>query len=359
MTMLPPSRTWGSAACSAKKAPLRLTPCTLSQNSSVTSGTAAKPPIPAFTNSTSMPPSCSAMRASAARLSATELMSERTASMPLAAATCASVASLRPVIATRAPSAWNALAAARPMPLLPPSTTTLWPAKRMGSEHPVGIGRLFRHWLGHVPVLCDLAVLDAQDVDHRKSAIARCELGMRVHGNEIAVRDDALDRIDRIRMVAEEGLEEGDRRVATRRRERIVLNVARLHPGLECRAHLLLDVELIDESGDNLLGLQAALGRMGKPGGQAQRRCQQDDGRAHASLPGTIAVCRRQIQISRTRRKTSMALASGLAQGTPTRRPPRRLIWRPAATGQPSPAATRARRRRRTARRLMSAGEST
>src|SRR5438046_5841417 len=55
------------------------------------------------------------------------------------------IASFRPVIATRAPSAWNALAAARPMPLLPPSTTTLLPAKRMGSEHSVGIGRSEEH----------------------------------------------------------------------------------------------------------------------------------------------------------------------------------------------------------------------
>jgi len=52
-----------------------------------------------------------------------------------------------------------------------------------------------------------------------------------------------------------------------------------------------------------------------------------------------------------------MALAVGPAQGTPMHRPPRRLIWRPAATRQPSPAATRARVRRRTARRLMSGGE--
>ena len=45
------------------------------------------------------------MRPMAARLSATELMSERTASIPLAAATAASVCSSRPVMATRPPSA--------------------------------------------------------------------------------------------------------------------------------------------------------------------------------------------------------------------------------------------------------------
>src|SRR5204863_3604682 len=166
------------------------------------------------------------------------------------------IASFRPVIATRAPSAWNALAAARPNPLLPPSTSTLWPEKRVASEHAVVIGRLLGHRLGHVPVLCDLAVLDAQDVDDRKPAIAGRECRLRVHDHQITVRDDSLDRIGRVRMGAEEGFEEGDRRVAPRRGERIVLNVARLHPGLECRAHLLLDVELIDESGDNLLGLQ-------------------------------------------------------------------------------------------------------
>src|SRR5438874_5940559 len=311
MTMLPPSRRWGSAACTAKNAPRKLTPCTLSQNSSVTSCTAAKPPTPAFTCSTSMPPSRSAMRASAARLSATEPMSERTASMPLSAATCASVASLRPVIATRAPSAWNPRAAARPMPLLPPSTTTVLPAKRMASEHAVGIGRLLRDRLGHVPVLGDLAVLDTQDVDDRKPAISGRELRMRVHDHEITLRDDPLDGIVGVRMIPEEGLEEGDRRIATRRGERIVLNVAGLHPGLECRAHLLLDVKLVHEFGDHLLGLQAALVRMGKPGGQGQRRGEQDDGQAHAGLLGgvgreaSIAFCRQCIQISRNREESS------------------------------------------------------
>src|SRR5213082_2490203 len=288
MTMLPPSRRWGSAACTAKKAPRRFTPCTLSQNSSVTSCTAAKPPTPAFTCSTSMPPSCPAMRASAVRLSATESMSERTASMPLCAATCASVASSRPVIATRAPSAWNARAAARPMPLLPPSTTTVLPAKRMASEHPVGIGRLLWDRLGHVPVLGDLAVLDAHDVDDRKPAIPGLELRMRVHDHEITLRDDPLDGIVGVRMIPVKGLEEGDRRFAAGRRQRIVLNVAGLHPGLECRAYLLSDVELVHESGDHLLGFQAALVRMGRPGGKSQRRGEQDDGRAHAGLLGGV-----------------------------------------------------------------------
>src|SRR5438445_11062133 len=71
------------------------------------------------------------------------------------------------------------------MPLLPPSTTTVLPAKRMASEHAVGIGRLLRDRLGHVPVLGDPAVLDAQYVHDRKPAIPGRELRMRVHDHEI------------------------------------------------------------------------------------------------------------------------------------------------------------------------------
>src|ERR1700704_4662704 len=280
MTMLPPSRRCGNAACTAKKAPLRLTPCTLSQNSSVTSGTLAKPPTPAFTNSTSMPPSCSAMRPIAARVSATELMSERTASMALAAATCASVCLLRPVVETRGPQQGRCRCCRRARPRS---------CLRIASEHPVGVGRLLRHRLGHVPVLCDLAVLDAQDVNDRKSALARGKPGMRVHGHEIAVRDDALDRIDRVRMAPEEGREERDRRVATRRGERIVLNVAGLHPGLERLAHPLLEVELGHELRDHLLRLEPALIRVGERGCKGQRRSKQDQRSAHTSLPSARA----------------------------------------------------------------------
>src|SRR2546429_1664396 len=82
------------------------------------------------------------------------------------------------------------------MPLLPPSTTTVLPAKRMASEHAVGIGRLLRDRLGHVPVLGDLAVLDTQDVDDRKPAISGRELRMRVHDHEITLRDRKSTRLN-------------------------------------------------------------------------------------------------------------------------------------------------------------------
>ena len=48
----------------------------------------------------------------------------------MAALACSSAAASRPVITTRAPSAANALAAARPMPLLPPVTRTVLLVKR-------------------------------------------------------------------------------------------------------------------------------------------------------------------------------------------------------------------------------------
>ncbi len=53
-------------------------------------------------------------------------MSERiaSASAPICSRAAASVCASRPVMTTRAPSAAKASAAARPMPLLPPNTST-------------------------------------------------------------------------------------------------------------------------------------------------------------------------------------------------------------------------------------------
>src|SRR5437588_12273857 len=96
------------------------------------------------------------------------------------------------------------------MPLLPPSTTTVLPAKRMASEHAVGIGRLLRDRLGHVPVLGDLAVPDAQDVHDRKPATPGREFRMRVHDHEITLRDDTLDGIVGVRLISKKGLKEDD-----------------------------------------------------------------------------------------------------------------------------------------------------
>src|SRR5579859_28743 len=233
-----------------------------SQKSSVTSAMAEKPPMPAFTHNTSIPPNSAAMRVMAALLSPGLPMSARIASMPVAAA-AASVAWLRPVIATRAPSLTKACAAARPIPLFPPNTAAVFPANLTALEHPVGIGGLLGNRLHHVPVLHHLAALDPQDIDHGDAAIAGSKPAMRMHGDEVSVRDDPRNVIVNVRMLRKEGLEEVDRCLAAGRRHGVVLDVARIDPGFEGLAHLLIDIELGHEAGDDLFGLQAALGRPG------------------------------------------------------------------------------------------------
>src|SRR5579875_1157743 len=115
----------GRAFWTVKKTPFRFTAITRSQSSSETRSIGRNAPTPAFTNSTSMRPSCARTSRMSASISARLDVSERMASAPaIDEAAWRSVAVSRPVMTTRAPSAAKACAEARPMPLLPPVTTT-------------------------------------------------------------------------------------------------------------------------------------------------------------------------------------------------------------------------------------------
>jgi hypothetical protein len=132
-TMAPPRFISGNAFWAAKKLPRRFTACTSSQSCGVTSGTCANVPTPALTNSTSMRPCRSRTACIAESMLATSEMSERMdrSPGPTSAATWSRVVWSRPVITTCAPSDANATADARPMPLLPPMTTTTLSLKRI------------------------------------------------------------------------------------------------------------------------------------------------------------------------------------------------------------------------------------
>src|SRR5207248_1756485 len=114
----------------------------------------------------------------------------RTASTPWAAATRVSEASCRPVTATRAPSALKAWAAAKPIPVVPPRTTTLFSANRT-SEHAVGVGGFLRDRLNNVPMFHDLTTLHTQYVNHRNAPVIgrKCAVGM--DRDQISVRNHA------------------------------------------------------------------------------------------------------------------------------------------------------------------------
>src|SRR5579863_514098 len=64
------------------------------------------------------------------------------------------------------------------------------------SEHAVAVGRCLRYLLDDIPVLDDLAILEAEEV-HKRSPrvfwIAGFEIDIRMGCDEIALRDDPLD----------------------------------------------------------------------------------------------------------------------------------------------------------------------
>src|SRR3989442_505280 len=124
-TTAAPRERRGTAFWIVKKAPLRLVAIVSSKNSSVTSSNGTNRPMPALTNRASIRPNLSLIRAIAAAISGTRDMSALITRTSGPSSFCAAfrVVSVRPVIATFAPSRTNAFAAARPMPLLPPVTT--------------------------------------------------------------------------------------------------------------------------------------------------------------------------------------------------------------------------------------------
>jgi hypothetical protein len=64
------------------------------------------------------------------------------------------------------------------------------------SEHAVVVGRLLRYLLDDIPVLDDLAILEAEEVHKRSSRVSWIvgfEIDIRMGCDEIALRDDSLD----------------------------------------------------------------------------------------------------------------------------------------------------------------------
>src|SRR3974377_535176 len=115
-----------------------------------------------------------------------------------------------------------------------------------GSEHRVGIGSPFRHRLYDVPVLHHFAALDAQDVDNGDPSILSCELAVRGHGNEVAIREYSLERVINISVLGKERFQEFDGRVAPGLCHGVVLDVPWIDPGFERLAHLLRKIKLAE-----------------------------------------------------------------------------------------------------------------
>src|SRR3954453_11060199 len=117
-----PSFKCGSAAWTVKNTAVMLVPMTFSKVSSVALPSGVPPAMPALANTMSNVPNFSAPSLIAASVAAMSVASAVTAKAfcPNSFAAVSSVARLRPVIMTFAPSATNSFAVASPMPLLPP-----------------------------------------------------------------------------------------------------------------------------------------------------------------------------------------------------------------------------------------------
>ena len=132
MTMAAPWRSRGLRAWIWKYGPLTFALNVSSHRASDTSASGANRATPALMKMASSWMSCACSEA-ARRLASSMLpasLRKAMAPWPMSAWARARACSSRPVMTTRAPSWAYALAAARPMPLLPPVTRTVWLLKR-------------------------------------------------------------------------------------------------------------------------------------------------------------------------------------------------------------------------------------
>ena len=131
ITIEPPSFILGAAFWTVKNTDLKLSAATASNSSSVTSrNDCGGLSPPAFTTTTSIGPSFAAASSKSRSRSSTEVTSQgmAIARSPRATEAASSRRGSRPQTATRAPSARNARATARPIPLVPPVTTATLPS---------------------------------------------------------------------------------------------------------------------------------------------------------------------------------------------------------------------------------------
>src|ERR1700747_1708565 len=96
-----------------------------------------------------------------------------------------------------APGPFHRKASARRAARRPDARFSLRCADRgRASEHAVVVGRFLRNLLDDIPVLDDLAILEAEEVHKRSSRvfwIVGFEIDIRMGCDEIALRDDSLD----------------------------------------------------------------------------------------------------------------------------------------------------------------------
>src|SRR6185312_9163365 len=92
-------------------------------------------------------------------------------------------------------------------------------------QHVVVVGGARGDLLRDVPVLRDLAVLDAKDVDYRVPALAWMNDDVNVDNDMIALREDAFDVVPRVGRMIPGPIEKRLQACGTRRGERTVLDV--------------------------------------------------------------------------------------------------------------------------------------
>src|SRR5580658_6900915 len=121
----------------------------------------------------------------------------------------------RPVIKTKAPSSTKRFAMAKPIPMVPPVITAIFPCNLLMS-----VIRPLPGPLGSFPVICRVAADDMSDSRERK---------MKAHHHEPISRNtvqDGLARLDRLRgVVVEDGRPVG----ALQARHRVMGDVTHMH----------------------------------------------------------------------------------------------------------------------------------
>src|SRR5580765_7252836 len=131
----------GSSAWTRKNGPLKLIASERSTAASSHCSIGRRSATPALTTRTSSPPKAWPIVLARAACAATCPASDATTSAPEPSVfpAASSVLGLLPVIATRAPSARNSCAVARPIPVVPPVMRARLPLRRFMSD-PAGLG---------------------------------------------------------------------------------------------------------------------------------------------------------------------------------------------------------------------------
>src|SRR6185312_1698168 len=101
------------------------------------------------------------------------------------------------------------------------------PNWRRTSEHRVLIRSLFRDLLQHVPMLDDLAILQPENVDHRRAARPLCRNHVAVNSHKIALSDESLELDAQIWVLASDPFHKADERLRAVTSHGVVLAIRR------------------------------------------------------------------------------------------------------------------------------------